>query len=371
MTAFGAAVGQGADRLGSYLAMVGREIADAEFTGDRARFCTRIAISVVLAVTLAQWARFDDVWWAGISAIMASQATRPASVQRSLVRIVGTSAGIAVGFVAIALFAYDHVALSLVLFICGTVGVAGMSLSRHGYAWLLVGLTANMVIVMAMNDPSQMPYIAFARIAGVATGCVAAVAMAIVLAPRAEAAPPAEAPGWTDLLGRNWPVVEHGIRSGITVMILPSLWNLFELPSLNQMAISVMVVMSVPVTGADAAAMGAAVLERSVQRIIGCLLGGVLSLLLLATPLTVYPLWLAVLFAGVWVGALLQTSTRGASYMGIQAAVVFVVTLVQGDGPPSSLLPGIERLAGMLSGLVVLLLIGLVLWPTSRRPEAA
>jgi hypothetical protein len=61
-----------------------------------------------------------------------------------------------------------------------------------------------------------------------------------------------------------------------------------------------------------------------------------------------------------------QASERGVSYAGIQAAVVFIMTLVQGSGPPSSILPGIERFAGILGGLGVMLVMGLLLWPSGR-----
>ena len=110
--------------------MSGGRSATTRFTGPRARYCARTALSVVLAVTLAQWASLDDVWWAGISGFMASQATRPASIQRSLLRIVGTAIGAGIAYVAMGLIAYDHVALCLFLFAAGTLGVLGMSVSR-------------------------------------------------------------------------------------------------------------------------------------------------------------------------------------------------------------------------------------------------
>jgi hypothetical protein len=78
------------DAVGRHFADVAREIREARFTGHRARVCMRTALSVVLAVTLAQWAALDDAWWAGISGFMASQATRPASIRRSILRVAGT-----------------------------------------------------------------------------------------------------------------------------------------------------------------------------------------------------------------------------------------------------------------------------------------
>jgi uncharacterized membrane protein YccC len=354
--------------IAGQLADIGRELRDLQFTGPRARACTIAALSVVLATTLAQWASMSEVWWASMSGFMASQATRPASIQRSLLRIAGTAAGAALGYLAIGLFAYDHVALCLFLLVSGTLGVLGMSVSRYGYAWLFGGLTANMIVMMAMNDPARTVYIAFDRLAEVSIGCFAAVLMAILLAPEGgPAAAPDGASGWHDLLGTRWPAVGHAVRSGVTIMLLPIIWNLFDLPSLTQMAVTVAAVMAIPVTVDDPRATGRTVTGRAVQRLVGCLCGGVLGLACLALPLTLYPLWLAMLFAGVWLCAQIGASERGVGYAGIQACIVFMMTLVQGPGPPDSILPGINRFAGITGGLVVLLVISLMLWPSPRR----
>jgi hypothetical protein len=47
---------------------------------------------------------------------------------------------------------------------------------------------------------------------------------------------------------------------------------------------------------------------------------------------------------------------------------VFITTLIQGWGPPSSILPGIERLAGITGGLLILLAVTLLTAPS--RPAA-
>jgi uncharacterized membrane protein YccC len=303
------------DAVGEHLAAIARELRQARLAGPRARTATRTALSVVLAVTLAQWASLDDAWWAGISGYMASQATAPASLQRGIVRIVATTAGAAVGFVAMGLVAYDHVALCLFLFVTGTLGVLGMSVSPHGYAWLFGCLTANMIVMMAMNDPAQTPFVVVDRLLEVSLGAIAAVIMAFALAPRGGDAPTAPPPpGWTDLLGARWPAVEHGLRSGVTIMLLPVIWNLFNLPSLSQMAITVAAVMAVPVLFDDPRSVGRTVISRAELRLLGCLCGGAFGLACLLLPVTQYPVWLAVLFAGMWICAHVGASTDAISY---------------------------------------------------------
>jgi hypothetical protein len=90
----------------------------------------------------------------------------------------------------------------------------------------------------------------------------------------------------------------------------------------------------------------------------------------LALSLTQFLPWLVLLMAGVWIGTHIQASQRGVGYAGIQGTVVFIMTLVQGSAPPDSILPGLERFAGITCGLVLLLFIWLVLAP-SPPPEKA
>jgi hypothetical protein len=61
-----------------------------------------------------------------------------------------------------------------------------------------------------------------------------------------------------------------------------------------------------------------------------------------------------------------QGSRRGVGYVGTQGAMVFISTLVQGSGPPTSILPGIDRFAGIGGGLLILLMVSLLTAPNSR-----
>jgi hypothetical protein len=73
------------------------------------------------------------------------------------------------------------------------------------------------------------------------------------------------------------------------------------------------------------------------------------------------------LTAGVWLAAHVQGSRRGIGYVGTQGAVAFISTLIQGSGPTSSILPGIERLVGITGGLLILLVVSVLTAP-SRSP---
>jgi hypothetical protein len=62
-----------------------------------------------------------------------------------------------------------------------------------------------------------------------------------------------------------------------------------------------------------------------------------------------------------------QIGKHGVGYVGTQAAFVFVVTMIQGPGPPSSIMPGVDRFAGVTGGLGILLIVSLLLWPSEQE----
>ncbi len=175
--------------------------------------------------------------------------------------------------------------------------------------------------------------------------------------------PAPAAPGWSDLLGEQWPVARHALRAGFAVMLVPLVWNLLELPSLTQTAVTVAAVMGVPAVSHDAAADQRKITERAIHRIFGCVWGGVLGLACLALSVDDFLPWLLMLSAGMWITAHVQASERGIGYVGTQGSVVFISTLVQGPGPPDSILPGIERFVGISGGLLILLVVMMLTAP--------
>ena len=160
------------------------------------------------------------------------------------------------------------------------------------------------------------------------------------------------------------------MRTATTIALLPVIWSTFNLPGLGQTAITAAAVMAVPTVTGRFEEDFSVVLHRGLLRLLGCLFGGVAGLILLALPLTDFLPWLALLGAGVWIAAHVQASARGVGYVGIQAGVVFIMTLVQGQQPPASLIPAITRLAGIAGGLSILLLVTVATWPDAEPPPA-
>ncbi len=331
--------------------------------GPRAGLAFASALSVGLALTLALWLHLGAPYWAAITGYVCMQGSQPASIRRAAHRVLGTVCGAASGLVLFSLIAYDHAATMLLLFLAGTISILGSLLSRYAYAWLLGGITIIIVVLGALNDPAQAQILAFYRCADIILGALSALTVSLLLLPNIPGPAP-HAPGWRGLFGDHWHVLNHAVRTGLCVALVPVLWDIFALPNLNQMAISVGAIMAVPELTGEPARDNQAIMERAAQRIAGCLVGGVAGLLIVhvsgAWP---YALWLLVLMGLAGVAAELQSSPQGLSVAGPQAAVALILTTVQNWGPAISLTPGLERIAGMIGALMLMFAINLLLGP--------
>ncbi|MBX9945350.1 MAG: FUSC family protein [Reyranella sp.] len=349
-----------------------KELGELGSDPARTRLCLVAAITVPLATTMALWLQAESVWWAAISGYMTIMASGAASVRRGLLRLAGTIAGAVAGFILARWLPYDHVLLCLFLAAATMLGVIAMQVSPHGLAWLFATITSLLVLLEGLNDPLRVPYIAFYRVFEVGIGVTASAIVSNLLM-HWHADPPPTVPGWRHLLGPQWPAVLHGLRAAIAVVIMMQVWIWMDLPQVTEMAISIAVVMSAPVIGDGSLGTRHAVAQRSLHRILGCLLGGIAALGCLALQVMSFPWWLAMLGGAVWIGMHVQNGRHGVGYVGTQAAFVFIVTLVQGPSPPTSILPGIDRFVGIVGGMAILLVISLMLWPneTERKIERA
>lgn len=332
-----------------------QELSELEFGSARGQQCAMSALAVVLAVIAAMALRLDAPWWAAISAFVSLQATAPSSIARGALRITGTAIGAAVALALSPWLIEDAVAISLVLFAVSALGVLGFLVSPHGYAWLLGAVTVDMVLLAALADPNSTLVVACNRVAEVTVGTVAALLVSILLARDAAASSvPASRPGWGDLFGAQWPAVRHALHAGFGVMLVPWIWNWLDLPSLSQTAVTVAAVMSVQSLSDDEAVNRQQVMTRGAHRIFGCFIGGAAGLVALAMSFESFLPWLVTLAAGIWLCAHVQNSARGIGYVGTQAAVVFIIMMIQQWGPPTELAAGIERFVGITGGLLVL-----------------
>jgi len=156
-------------------------------------------------------------------------------------------------------------------------------------------------------------------------------------------------------------------------MLLPLLVSSLAPLGPSTMGVTAVAVLAVPTTAIielDART----IVQRSAYRLVGCALGALMGLFCLYWVGSNFLVWLLLLMAGVWLSSQIQTGTTGIGYVGTQAGLAFLLSMIQGQGPPLSPTPGIDRFAGMMAGLTVLLVITMVMSlfrPTGPERERA
>ncbi len=108
--------------------------------------------------------------------------------------------------------------------------------------------------------------------------------------------------------------------------------------------------------------------QKLLLRLIGCLIGAAMgvAVILFAIPLMTSIGSLAVLiFLGTFVAAWVACGSERVSYAGVQIALAFLLTVLQGFGPSIDMSVALDRVLGVLLGNVVLYVVFTQIWPVS------
>jgi len=352
------------------------ELHSLDWRGTRGLESAEAAASVTLAVLVALALHADDPWWAGISAFVVSKAAFSEAVSRGVMRVVGSVVGAIAALIVLRLFVYQSLPFCLSLFVLSCIGMFGFACSRFGYAWVVGTVTACLVMLMSLDQPAAAFNTAVNRVAEVAIGTIASLIVCGLSPDPANAgvAPAAsllEAPPlafWRGDYGARlarWlpgkePLLLHACRGGLTVMLMPALADWLAPQSPVTMGITVVMVMMIPTTAILQSDIRT-IIERSAHRLIGCLLGALVGLAALAFVGSDFVRWVVLIPPGIWLCSQIQTGTTGLSYIGTQAMFAYLMSMVQGLGPPDTISPGFERLVGVMGGLSVLFVVTLIL----------
>ncbi len=316
-----------------------------------------LALGVWVAVMAAFVLHLPDPWWAGISAWMIGQAgqDRKAMLNKASMRFAGTIIGCILGFeVGGRLIGFGPLAVALVMSVVFWFATRKRFTSPHSYAWLVACLTFAMAILGAVGNPADLAPFVVARGMEITVGILGTTLVVLLLAPPARPPGPQNAvkapPGSVQAME-----IEHvAIISAVTAPAIIGLVVLLDLPSAMQIFVS-----SIAVTDRSLGTMQ----TKALQRLIGCVLGGVPGIVLaLLLPGHLFP-WSLALFTGMFLFTFLHQGDPKTSYFGTQAGIAFLMGLITGSGPPTSIGPVIERVIGIMLGVAILLLVTIVLKP--------
>jgi uncharacterized membrane protein YccC len=359
----------------SAIVSLGRELAAWKPSTERALFGAQTVLSVVLAVAVAHALHLENTWWAAISGFAVMQTSFKGSIERSTYRILGTLLGALVGTVVGPLIG-DRPWLFIPMI--GAIGgfcVYSGNGAVASYAWVLGGITSLLVTYEAhiLGSMEKTASFAVLRVAEVLVGTLSCVVVAVLFhvviewhrrrqpgdAPPSPAA--AAAPPLRDLRAARMLL---GLQSGLSIAIIAALTYTLNLPGFAQALVTTVAVMVLPAASLTSRDQKP-VVQKMVQRVTGCLLAGALGIALLPLMNGKEIPCLIALSCGVWVGCHVQSGSAGASYVGRQFTIAFIMVFVQDHQWSADPLPALMRLEGILIGIVTL---AAVMFATANLP---
>ncbi|HWB51070.1 MAG TPA: FUSC family protein [Stellaceae bacterium] len=340
-------------RLGDDLA---GDIRALDLAGARANAALRTALAATLAVLAAFALHLDNPWWAGITGVVLVQSDRGATLARSLDRVIGTTIGAAIGYLAAATIA-DHLVFLAIAAGCTGFAIYAQERADHGYAFLLGGITVVLVLFGTLAAPGKALDLAVYRALEIYLGVAVACAVDYTLAaPHTLAAAPPRPGVFARPMDRDLAAI--AITGGIAIALIPLVWETLDLPGLGQTPITAFVIL---------VAMRQEPGWRGFTRAVGCLLGGLWGLVAMHLAGGTFLLWLPLLFTGLFLAAHINHGQGDAAYVGLQAAIAVVVSMVQGLGPSADITPALNRLIGVFGGVIVVSLCQPLVAPLVRR----
>jgi uncharacterized membrane protein YccC len=345
------------------ISALGRELAAWKPSAERALVGVNAVASVLLAVALAHMLHLSDAWWVAISSFAVMQTRFAASLERAIQRVLGTIIGALAGALAGPLIGERLWLFVPVLGVIAGVTVYRANTSSASYAWVLGGVTAVMVIYEAHELLAFNPTASFAmlRVVDVLIGVSASVVVAGAMyvsqqwygqprpGPSVAAAANADPTSLEPLRGRRR---RAAVQAGVAVAIFAAFAHALKLPSLAQALVTIIAVLILPPS--SAADLHKPIAVKMLQRVMGCLLAGAVGVILLPLLQGRAIPCLVALSAGVWAGCHVQTGQQGASYIGRQFTIAFIMVFVQDNGWSADPRVAMLRLAGIVGGIVIL-----------------
>ena len=332
------------------------ELGALSLSGPTAGVAFRATLASVLSMIVAMALHLDNPYWAAITAVSIVVPDVSSSFVRSVDRCLGTLIGAAVGYFG-ARFVGEPLIFQLICASAVAFGIYGTERSAHGYAVLLGSVTVVLVMFGALEAPGEGLRLAVYRSMEITVGVGVSYLVQIVLAPAAGPAPVAAKPGiFADPVDGD--LLAIAVTGGLGVAVIPLIWETFDLPGLGQTPITAFVILL---------AMRRGPAWVAVNRVAGCVLGGAYGLLCMHFVGDDFVVWIALLFGGLYVCCHVKERNGEAAYTGHQAAVAVILSMVQGLQPSQDILPAVERLVGMIGGIVVVIIAQVAAAPLVAR----
>lgn len=278
--------------------------------------------------------------------------------QKGVERIVGRGLGIFAGLVLTTWFAHTPLLTLVLIVILLTTFFYIYFAGRLAYTFLNAGLYVVAMFQIGHAEPGSATAVAKSLFAAIVLGVVVADVMTWLFgAERDLRLQFGEAPLWP--LRSEW--LNQSMMLSVTVLLTMLGANVIGL-SAEKAAISVMMLTVTPHVQA--------MILKGELRIAGALLAtawGIITFILVGL-LPHLPLLAAMLFLGQLLAAYVTRTSTRYSYAGLQMGLVLPMLIVAPRADFGSLTPAVQRLEGILLGLITSIVVA-VLWPSFPLTE--
>jgi uncharacterized membrane protein YccC len=310
------------------------------------------AVASAVCLVLAEWIGLEHANLAVWTTFLVMAQYGFTSFQKGLERIVGRGLGILAGLILTTWFNETP----LVLFV-----LIGVLLSSFlylyfagwmAYTFLQAGLYVVAVFQIGHADPTHA--------VGASEELFAAIVLGVVVADLVNWLGGVEREIGVQLTGSPlWPLrrewVNQSLMLSVTVLFTLVAARAVDLPA-ESAAISVLVLTVSPHLQA--------LIQKGELRIVGLVLATIWSLgiFLVIGLLPYFPVLVVLIFLGVFVANYLTLTAGTYAYAGLQMGLVLPMVVVAGPSVFGSIMPAVERLAGIVMGLAVSVIVA-SLWP--------
>lgn len=326
--------------------------------------------SILLAIAFAHLVGAKTVCWAAFTALVLMRGHVSETLVRGVMRMVGTAAGAGLALLVVPFAAGSVAGAVAAAAVIGTGAMYATLTAKRSYAWLLLGLTYEMILLDKLDHP-QVDALEFAetRLLEVAAGTAACLIVSLLSTLTARRRWPGPAPAPAQRIGWHPHAARHAAQTGVALAFLPLLAIYTEVPELWQAAVTVMAVMMVPVSSIGTSGL-VPVSRKLMLRTVGCIAGGLLA----GGVLVASQGWVPGLIAGTCIGVILgrhvENGQGGLAYLGLQFTLAVLVVLVPDSYAQVSLVPAMERLVSIFVGMGALVPV-LVVWHLLGAGERA
>lgn len=147
-------------------------------------YALRMSSAALLAFTLAAMLHVGNAYWAAMPVWVVAQSTRGLLLERGFFRIAGTLIGAAAGLALpfVVGNAYGQI-VALGVWVAACTTLTSMLTGVRGYAALMAGMTASVVVLPTLLDPHEAAGLAVARVECTLIGVVAVIVVTVFFTP--------------------------------------------------------------------------------------------------------------------------------------------------------------------------------------------